>query len=120
MAQFPRKPKKGDKVLQALYNSIIQIIDYLPSLELRGDGKTTSVTHSSAGTIVHAINQTKNLPQKKVEGGGEYYGDNISITLNGQVFSIKPPTDQTKNYALCWIVTNGVGNYTWVPLEPCD
>ena len=116
MAIFPRKPKKGQKVLQGLYNSICQIIDYLPSLELRGDNKTTSVVHTSAGSIVHAINQTKNLPVKKSEGGGEYFADNDSLQLNGQVFSIKPPADTSKNYALCYI--NGA--YQWVQLGTCE
>lgn len=116
MSSFPRKPKKGDKVLQALYNSIIQIIDYLPSLELRGDGKTTSVTHSSAGTIVHAINQTKAPQPKKVsEGGGQYFADEVTLHLNGQVFSIKPPADNTKNYALVCLQ----GEIQWVEMQDC-
>lgn len=115
------RPQKGRPALQELYNSIISILNYLPSLELRGDGKTTSVTHSSAGTIVHAINQTKNLPQKKVEGGeGEqYFADNQTLRLQviaGQnVFSIKPPPDNTKNYALVCLQ----GTIQWVEMQDC-
>lgn len=109
------RPQKGRPALQELYNSIISILNYLPSLELRGDGKTTSVTHSSAGTIVHAINQTKNLPQKKVEGGGQYFADEVTLHLNGQVFSIKPPADNTKNYALVCLQ----GEIQWVEMQDC-
>ena len=65
MSIFPRKPAKGQKVLQALYDSICQIIDYLPSLEVRGDGKTTMVKHSSFGTTITTINNATNKPQKK-------------------------------------------------------
>ena len=64
MASFPRKPKKGQKALQSIYNSLIQIIDYLPSLQVKGDNKTISVNHSNGGTTIHAINQTKNTKQK--------------------------------------------------------
>lgn len=54
MAVFPQKPRSGQKVLQGLYNSVCQIIDYLPSLEVRGDNSSTSVTKTSNGTIVHS------------------------------------------------------------------
>lgn len=56
MAVFPQKPRSGQKVLQGLYNSVCQIIDYLPSLEVRGDNSSTSVTKTSNGTIVHSNN----------------------------------------------------------------
>lgn len=114
MASFPRKPQKGQKALQSIYNSLIQIIDYLPSLQVKGDNKTISVNHSNGGTTIHAINQTKNTKQKKAEGG-EYYADNVSLELNGTVFRIKPPADTTKNYALCWIN----GTYVWAEMEDC-
>lgn len=116
MAIFPRKPAKGQKVLQALYDSICQIIDYLPSLEVRGDGKTTMVKHSSFGTTITTIDHSKNIQQKKGGEGGEYFADNDSLILNGQVFSIKPPADTSKNYALCYI--NGA--YQWVQLGTCE
>ena len=116
MSIFPRKPAKGQKVLQALYDSICQIIDYLPSLEVRGDGKTTMVKHSSFGTTITTINNATNKPQKKGGQGGQYLADEISLHLNGQVFSIKPPADTSKNYALCWIN----GTYQWVQLGTCN
>ncbi|MBO7713596.1 MAG: hypothetical protein J6S85_26120 [Methanobrevibacter sp.] len=46
------------------------MIDFLPSLQVRGDTTTTSVTHSSAGTIIHA-KQTPQAPKKQVVEGGE-------------------------------------------------
>ena len=122
MAKFPSKPSKGQKALQAIYNAVCQIIDYLPSLEVRGDNTTTSVTHSSAGTIIHS-KQTLQAPKRQVvEGGegGQYFADNDSLQLvimNEQnVFKIKPPADTSKNYALCWIN----GTYQWVQLGTCN
>ena len=65
MAIFPQKPKTGQKVLQGLYNSVCQIIDYLPSLEVRGDNSSTSVTKTSNGTIIHSTNNNNVLSQGK-------------------------------------------------------
>lgn len=116
MATFPRKPQAGDKVLQSMYDAICQIIDYLPTLEVRGDNTTTSVNHTSCGTIIKAIKSNLVLNQtKKGEGGGEYYADNVTLQLNGQTFSIKPPADTTKNYALVCLS----GQIQWIELEDC-
>lgn len=115
MSSFPRKPQKGQKALQSIYNSLIQVIDYLPSLRIKGDNKTISVNHSNGGTTIHAINQSNNTKTKKAEGGGEYQADNVSLELNGTVFKIKPPADPTKNYALCWIE----GNFVWMEMQDC-
>ena len=120
MPKFPRKPQTGDKVLQALYDSICQIIDYLPSLEVRGDNKTTSVNHTEYGTTIKAILPHNSIIQaKKGEGGEgeEYFADNTTLTLNPttNVFSIKPPADSTKNYALVCLS----GTIQWIELEDC-
>ena len=78
MAVFPQKPRTGQKVLQGLYNSVCQIIDYLPSLEVRGDNSSTAVTKTSNGTIIHSTNNNSTLSQKK-----NYYGfHGISIEGN--------------------------------------
>lgn len=63
MAQFPQKPRTGEKVLQGLYNSVCQIIDYLPTLEVKGDNSSTSVTKTSNGTIVHASDNSRKLSE---------------------------------------------------------
>lgn len=65
MAVFPQKPRTGQKVLQGLYNSVCQIIDYLPSLEVKGDNSSTSVTKTSNGTIIHTNNNNSSLNQSK-------------------------------------------------------
>lgn len=67
MARFPSKPQHGQPVIQAFGNSINQIIDYLPSLEVAGDGKSTFVTKSSAGTVIHA-KQDSNTSKSSTEG----------------------------------------------------
>lgn len=58
MSCFPRKPQRGDKALQALYDSVCQIIDFLPSLEVRGDSSTIKVSGFRGGKIIEAIRQT--------------------------------------------------------------
>ena len=121
MSAFPQKPQKGRPAMQELYNAIISIIDYLPSLEIRGDNTTTSVTHSSAGTIVHA-KQNLQAPKKEVveggQGGQQYFADNDTLRLQviggNNTFSIKPINDNN-NYAL--VCLSGV--VQWVPLEDC-
>lgn len=55
MIKTIRKPKKGDNILQSLFNAVNDIIDVLPSLEIRGDGKTTRTINSSFGTTIHSI-----------------------------------------------------------------
>lgn len=56
MSIFPRKPKHGDKVLQSIYDAVCQIIDYLPSLQVRGDNRTVRVNSFSYGKTIESIN----------------------------------------------------------------
>lgn len=75
MARFPSKPQHGQPVIQAFGNSINEIIDYLPSLEVAGDGKSTFVTKSSAGTVIHAkqdSNTSKNSTEAQTLSAGRY------------------------------------------------
>lgn len=58
MSNFPRKPQRGDKALQALYDSVCQIIDFLPTLEVRGDSSTIRVNSYRGGKVIEAIRQT--------------------------------------------------------------
>ena len=83
MALRPTKPQKGDKVLQSLYNTVCDIVDYLPSLEVRGDNKTISVSHSTVGTTIHAVQ-----PYSIVQGGKgkEYYGASGVALVSGNTF----------------------------------
>ena len=67
MAKFPSKPQHGQSVIKAFGDSINEIIDYLPQLEVRGDQKSTFVEHSSAGTIIHA-KQNANTKNSSTEG----------------------------------------------------
>ena len=128
MSKFPSKPTRGQRALQAIYNAVCQIIDYLPSLEVRGDNTTTSVTHSSAGTIIHS-KQNLSSPKKQVveggQGGQQYFADNDTLRLQviggNNTFSIRPKynggqLDTTKNYAL--VCLSGV--VQWVQLEDCN
>lgn len=57
MSILPKKPQSGERVLQSLFDSVNQIIDYLPSLRVSGDNKTIKVSTFKSGTIVEAINK---------------------------------------------------------------
>ena len=85
MSNYPKKPSKGDRVLQSIYDSVCDIIDYIPSLQIKGDNKTTSVSHSSTGTTIHANVKTPAVPQSK-EGTEYIAGSGIQI-LSGNVLN---------------------------------
>ena len=53
----PRMPERGTPVLDGILSTLKQICDFLPTLVVNGDGKTTSVTRSRYGTIVRANQQ---------------------------------------------------------------
>ena len=117
MANLPKKPQKGQPSIQAIYDSVCEIIDYLPSLTVTGDNKTTSVNHSMYGTTIHAI-QPSITTTRVVKGGegGETYYPGSGITINSSnVISIIAPPDNTKNYALVCLS----GQIQWVELEDC-
>lgn len=118
--KFPKKPSRGQRALQAIYDSVCQIIDYLPSLEVRGDTTTTSVSHSSAGTIIHA-KQNLPAPKKTIKEGGQgesyYAGEGLQLVIvAGQnTFRIIAPPSNDANYALVSIS----GQIQWVPMQDC-
>lgn len=78
--KFPSRPQHGKSFVQEFGNSINQIIDYLPSLEVRGDQKSTYVTKSSKGTVIHATEQNSSTK------GKEYFAGS-GLTLSGNVFN---------------------------------
>ena len=76
---------KGQKVLQSLFDSVNSIIDYLPSITVRGDNNSTYVEHSSNGTVIHA-KQPYDTDQSG-RRGNEYLAGSGMI-LSGNVFSV--------------------------------
>lgn len=66
----PQMPKVGDNTIGGLYRTVKQIIDYLPSLEVRGDNETTSVSESTFGRIVKAKPQVGAGKSGVSSGGG--------------------------------------------------
>lgn len=82
---YIKRPQAGEKALQSIYDSLISVIDYLPTLTVRGDNYSTYVEHSSAGTVVH-VKQNANPDQA---GGkkSQYYAGS-GLTLSGQVFNV--------------------------------
>jgi hypothetical protein len=84
MSCFPRKPQRGDKALQALYDSVCQIIDFLPSLEVRGDSSTIKVSSLRGGKIIEAIRQTSGSQSAGYTYDGPFaftYDDNGSLII---------------------------------------
>lgn len=79
MALLPRKPRQGDKVLQSLYDTVCQIIDYLPSLQIRGDDKTIRVNSFSTGKTIEAILKTSSAPGGAVSGGPVYIDEGAAV-----------------------------------------
>lgn len=109
MSKFPNKPAKGQPALQAIYNSVCQIIDYLPTLEIRGDNKTISVSHSSVGTTIHA---NKNF--SVTESGKKIYEAGSGLVLSGNVFNVEidPNTMAIVNNRLSCTIEGGSGEGT--------
>lgn len=94
MANLPKKPMKGEKVLQSIHDSLCEVIDYLPSLEVRGDNKTISVNSYRSGKTIRAIQtppnsfsapvqQQKQGAFAKVNSGDGISGYNCSLYENG-------------------------------------
>ena len=79
---YLKRPQAGERVLQSLYDSVNSIIDYLPSLTVRGDNNSTYVEHTGAGTVIHV---KKNVSPDQGGGGREYYAGS-GLTLSGNVF----------------------------------
>lgn len=95
----PRKPNRGEKVLQSLYNSVCQIIDFLPSLEITGDNKTIRVDGFGAGKVISLAKKTTNSPNSSgLKYTGPFalsYDENQNIVIesgylnrNGQIVEV--------------------------------
>jgi len=69
MSKFPTMPEAGTSVLE-IYRTVREIIDYLPSLKIIGDNKSTSVTSSSKGQIIHSISKAAGGAGAAGGGGG--------------------------------------------------
>lgn len=108
MSKKPQKPQKGQPAIKQLYNSVCDIIDYLPSLEVRGDQKSTYVTKSSAGTVIHAAQTASTTKQK----ANDYYAGSGLTLVSGNVFNvdIDPNTMAIVNNKLsCTVKPSGGG-----------
>jgi hypothetical protein len=104
MSVLPRKPLKGDRALQSIHDSLCEVIDYLPSLEVRGDNKTIGVNSHSSGKTIRVLSMAApSAPGEAAAAPGEMYlakvisGDGI----NGYTCNIykngldNPPTEQS-------------------------
>lgn len=96
MANLPRKPQKGERVLQSIHDSLCEVIDYLPSLEVRGDNKTIAINSFGSGKTIRAIQQPT-TPGGGVVESGELY---LAKVVSG---------DGIKGYK-CQIYKNGLDN----------
>lgn len=107
MAKFPSKPTIGQPAIKQLHKSINEIIDYLPSLDVKGDQKSTYVTKSSAGTVIHAAQTASTTKEKALE----YFAGSGLQLLSGNVFNvgIDDRTIKLVNNKLSCVVSGGGG-----------
>lgn len=109
MPKKPQKPQHGQPAIKALYDSICDVIDYLPSLEVKGDQKSTYVTKSSAGTVIHANQPTIFAPKK----GNEYLAGS-GLQLSGTQFNVNVDNTTIKiinNTLSCTVTGGGAGDH---------
>lgn len=115
MARKPTKPQKGQPAIKELYKSVCDIIDYLPSLEVNGDQKSTYVTKSSAGTVIHATpnNFTVAQSNKYLAGDGlRLVSGNVfenALSGDGQTVIIRNNVITATGGGSSITVTSGVG-----------
>lgn len=104
MARKPQKPQKGQPAIKELYNSVCDIIDYLPSLEVVGDQKSTYVTKSSAGTVIHA-----KQPNTTTKSSTDYIAGSGIVFTSGNVINAKLSAGPNINidYNSGWLVISG-------------
>lgn len=76
MSIFPRKPMQGDNAIESVVHSVNQIIDFLPSLEIRGDDKTVRINSFGTGKTIEVISMPQNII-----GGGEQQSVNSNIMV---------------------------------------
>lgn len=105
---YLKRPQKGQKVLQSLFDSVNSIIDYLPTITVRGDNNSTYVEHTGAGTVVHAKQRV--FPDQSGNGGDQYFAGS-GLTLSGQLFNVAVDDDTIKivNNKLSCTVEGGGG-----------
>lgn len=97
MAILPRKPQAGDRTLQSMYDAICNIIDYLPSLEVRGDNKTIRANAFGSGKTLEVIGRTSSATPSsgnaesvqevilaRIYSGNSKSGYNVYLYPNGK------------------------------------
>ena len=83
---YLKRPQKGDKVLQSLFDSVNSIIDYLPTITVRGDNYSTYVEHSNCGTVIHA---KQPYDTDQTGKGSDYYAGSGIIFTSGNIINAK-------------------------------
>ena len=115
---LPRKPKSGQRVLQSLYNSVCDIIDYLPSLSIRNTDGNICVTNSPYGVVLNTknitvggINTTNTIPYIFGKGLTSYIdwrvvsGSNVPVEQMTRVVGLNISGDN--QYISAYQVTDG-------------
>ena len=105
MSNFPRKPQRGDKALQALYDSVCQIIDFLPTLEVRGDSSTIRVNSFRGGKVIEAIRQTSGS-----QSAGYTYDGPFAFTYDEKGNLIVKEGFLSRNGELIVVPQKNIGN----------
>lgn len=85
--KFPNKPRAGQKTIAALYRSICQIIDYLPTLTVKGDGRSTSVSTTSNGSIISVKSSSNSNWIYKGDYQKYIFGEGVKAEYDEQIIS---------------------------------
>ena len=128
MAILPKKPQKGQNTIQALYYAICQIIDYLPSLEVRGDNKTIKVNSYFSGKTISAINSSSSNSSSVSGGSGTANAPILAKVTNADELTTtvklypNGPNDTSGETAVAYAVEKAFGSYTpvdsWIIVYP--
>jgi hypothetical protein len=99
MATLPRKPQQGDRALQSMYDSICQIIDYLPSLDIVGDNKSVRVNNYRNGRTIEVLNTATPTATEAVGDNQAIFvqvwqGDSYPLICEGLDKNFKPLTSE--------------------------
>jgi len=123
MAILPRKPQAGDRTLQSIYNAVCSIIDFLPSLEVRGDNKTIKASSFGSGKTLEVIGrsassaqsggsgETSDVVPAMINGGDNKTGYSVSLYANGKD---QPSTESGKLFFLELALDSVIPPGTWV------
>lgn len=81
MLPYP-KLHTNEPTIPAIWGTLKDIVNFLPRLEAKGDGKTTSVTQGVGGQVIKAVPPMSSSPRVSVESTPEEVVDDMPWTAS--------------------------------------